>query len=458
MKLINKYRLITVITIALLYATGSYVTTAYASDGSWELDGAQAPVNLSTSGMIRRPALAISPDGEVAAVWASDERAITTTRGIFGVVGAGQPITPSTMVASAQGQYFWAPDVTYQGDQLFFVWLQSSGIDPRPGALVQQDGFAGTPQTVMSPTFGYTTPRLLTGHDRLHLFFTSAIDRNKWTQADLYYTQRQFDVAGWITPTIIITHAQANPPDGGIWYPHAALSADKNEVHLLWEQSAGALDTLGIWYTYGTWQALTEDFTWANLTRLSLTDQESVRPKIAIDETDCIHVAWVEQQVVQVGENYIMLQHIVYRRRENGEWIPPLEQPAQRLDPIPIQVNALRPTFSNIAIDVHGGTICIAWHGFRGPLGVSGLEDIFLKCSHNGGATWPAQATNASETASLSLFPALRLDGHGAIHLAWEEYQGGPDFSTNYDTYYRQGPFPRTRIYLPLLMRSWRHG
>ena len=43
-----------------------------------------------------------------------------------------------------------------------------------------------------------------------------------------------------------------------------------------------------------------------------------------------------------------------------------------------------------------------------------------------------------------------------ALYLAWEEHQGGNDYRTNYDVFYRTGIMPETKklIYLPLVLRS----
>jgi len=427
----------------------------YASDSGWTLDDAHSPVNLSGSGDIRQPAMAINTAGEVAVVWSNLGN--NAANGIFIATGAGHPLTPSVALVSSGEQNAWAPDVAYWNDTLVAAWVQ--GTFPYPGTIMQQDGVTGTPRTVMGPVYGYTTPRLLIGQEHLHLFFASAPNENDWSKTDLYHAQRNFTATEWLSPTLIITRAQANQPIdtvGSIWYPHAALNAAGDTAHVTWEQTADplVLARYSVWYAQGTWQADQQTFDWsAPLTRLSSADKRGVRPKIAVDNANRVHVAWVEQQIVEISDKFITLQYIAYRRLENGQWMPPLDQPAQRLDPEPVQVNAFRPTWSNIAIDARGDDICIAWHGYRGAPGVSGLEEILLKCSQNGGRTWAAQTTNASETPLLSLFPAMRLDMHRNVRLVWEQHQGGLEYRTNYDAVYRQGAFPRTRIYLPLVMR-----
>ena len=77
-----------------------------------------------------------------------------------------------------------------------------------------------------------------------------------------------------------------------------------------------------------------------------------------------------------------------------------------------------------------------------------------MRCSKDGGKKWDDQTTNASQTTALSFFPSLRLGVNGDVHLAWKEHQGGIYYDTNYDVFYRQGPVPREKIYLPLVLRA----
>jgi hypothetical protein len=96
----------------------------------------------------------------------------------------------------------------------------------------------------------------------------------------------------------------------------------------------------------------------------------------------------------------------------------------------------------------------VGWHGYQADPGAAGEEEIYIKCSQDGGQQWHSQATNASGTEEgLSLFPNLRLDAAGGIHLVWEEYQGG-SLRTDYDAYYREGPVPPQKVYLPLVMKG----
>lgn len=427
-----------IVALALLCAPA-----VYAADGSWSQDGVSMPRNLSDTGDIRQPVIALNSSGQPVVAWSNV--GYQAANGIF----LTNPGASAQTLAATGSANAWAPDLAYHDEQLSAAWVQ--GTFPYPGTIMQKNG-AEAPKTVFAPTYGYTTPRLLVGQDRLHMFFASAQSAYDFSKADLYYTYQRFTDAEWIAPTIIITRAQANPPNGGIWYPHVALSNDRTVAHLVWEQTAGTLSVIGVWYSRGVWQPTQQRFAWGPLTRLSPTTQNSVRPKVTVDGADRVHVAWVEQQFVQGAT----LQYINYRRFENGQWNPPLAQVGQRLDQKPVQVNTYRPTWSTISLDANGDMVCIAWHGYRADPGVSGNEEILLRCSKDGGHSWNSSATNASETPTqLSLFPALRLSGNGIVHIAWEEHQGGLVYTTNYDTFYRQGTLPRERVYLPLTLRGF---
>ncbi len=426
------------------------VSVIDAADSSW--DGAASTINLSHTHDIQQLALTLDAHGRPITIWTS--AVPTGTKGIF-IARPGETPIP---VITTTVESMWTPALAAHGVYTYAVWVQ--GVPGSSSTIYQQDVGAGSPpKTVMPSVYGEASPQIVVGADRLHLFFTSATSGDTSTKADLYYTQRRFDAENWIAPTIIITRTQANLPktEGGIWRPHVALSADNSTAHLVWEQTGGTKDRRSVWYAQGVWNATRQAFDWSPLTRLSLTTQTGVQPKIAVDGADRVHITWVEQ--VQIEDpahpgTFYTLQYINYRRLENEQWSPPLSAPGLHLDPDPIQVNTYRPTWSTIGMDARGNAVCVAWDGYRGDPGASGTEEILMRCSKDGGKKWDDQTTNVSQTTALSFFPSLRLGVNGDVHLAWKEHQGGFYYETNYDVFYRQGPIPREKIYLPLTLRG----
>lgn len=442
------------IALVILIAALLPAAVVLAATAGWGDEGsAGARINLSNSGDIRQPALTIGAGDEIAVAWAGvgDAAVPGALKGIFLAVGSGQPLTTTPPLTLTGATDAWAPALAYDDDQLLAAWVQGTyGIS---GTLWQEDVGSGNPaQAVMAPVYGYTAPRLAVGANGMHMIF-SASRAAALAESDIYYTYRAPDTATWLSPTKIITHAQASAPDfGEVWYPHMALGSGGTTIHIIWEQTIRY--SRSVWYASGTWLSGEQRFDWGDPIRLSSAGQKAVRPKVAVDGQNRVHVSWVEQ-VYQSGAPKA-LQYIRYRRFEGGEWIPALDEEARRLDPSPVQVNTYRPTWSTISIATGEDILCIAWHGYRAPLGETGEEEVFMNCSRNGGETWSGLIINVSETPDdLSLFPTVGMDSTGKIHAAWEEHQGGADYTTNYDVVYRNGAVPETKIfvYLPLMMK-----
>jgi hypothetical protein len=448
-RLRKKVLLIIAITGALLTA----IHTVLAIDEGWSNTGGASARNLSISGDVRQPTLAIADSGEVAVAWAGigDEDIPGNQKGIFFAVGEGSS-TPLTLTEEMDA---WAPNAVYDGSRLRIAWVQGDYSSGPMGTLYQEDVGSGNPARIlMAPVYGYTAPQMVIGENGYHFIMASAETPGTFSQADIYYIHRPVGSDTWLSPTKIITHAQASAPySGGIWYPYGALSADSQTLHLVWEQTIN--QARSIWYTSGAWTA-TQTFEWDTPIRLSLVGQAAVRPKVAVDDQGHVHIAWVEQDVVSL-EPLITMQYINYRRWEQGNWYPSLDQDAIRLDKTPVQVNTYRPTWSTISMAAAENKICVAWHGYRGAPGASGNEEIFMNCSNDRGKTWSDIVTNISETiARLSLFPVMGIDQDADLHIAWEEHQGGSNYRNNYDIFYRNGPIPPVvkLVYLPLVLRT----
>ncbi len=445
-----KFSLIILVTIGVFFiASGKSI---WAVDIGWE---AVPTSNLSNNGDIRQPAIATSKYGEIAVAWAG----ISVTKKIF--LTYGNPVTGTTLTLTGTSDIddIWAPALIYSGTQLLAAWVEGDYSKP-VGTLYQQDIGAGeSPRALLSSVYGYTAPCLQTGTTGQHLIIAAAENEGDFSKCDLYHIYRPAGSAAWLTPTQIITHAQVSAPStGGIWYPNAALTPDGQTLYLTWEQTIGYRRS--VWFTSGSWQNASQQFNWEDPTRLSLGGLKAVRPKITFSTLGDVHVAWVEQAPWLDPEDpgkTATLQYIDYRRLSNdAQWYPALNQKSIRLDPDHVQVNTYRPTWSTISLVSSIDSICVTWHGYRAAPGASGNEEIFMNCSHNRGLTWSDLIINVSETPEqLSLFPAMAIH-EALLHIAWEEYQGGGDYRTNYDTFYRIGLLPETKklIYLPLVLKG----
>ncbi len=112
MRLKAKVLLIIAITGALLTA----IHTVLAIDEGWSnTEGVSSARNLSSSGDVRQPTLAIADSGEIAVAWAGvgDEEIPGNQKGIFFAVGEGSP-TPLTLTEEIDA---WAPNTAYDGSQ-----------------------------------------------------------------------------------------------------------------------------------------------------------------------------------------------------------------------------------------------------------------------------------------------------------------------------------------------------
>ena len=375
--------------LSLLFLTIGGV--GWAADLGWETEAA---INLSESGDIRQPAIAISQFNELAVAWSG----ISETKRIF--LNHGTPLTKTTLIRD-DGNDVWAPTIMYTGTQLSVAWMEGDYRTPK-GTLYQHDiGSEEPPQALFSSLlYGYTAPRLQVGANGQHLILAAADNKDDFSKCDMYYLYRPAGSDSWFTPTQIITNTQVSPSSsvGGIWYPDAALSPDGETIYLIWEQTIDFRRS--IWFAMGNWQSQEEQFNWQDPLRLSLEGIKAVRPKIAFSSSGDVHVAWVEQTVFKIDDAQdATLQYIKYRRlSDNLEWHPSLENESLSIDPNHVQVNTYRPTWSAIDIASDEESVCIAWHGYRADPGATGNEEIFMNCSHDKGKNWSDLITNASST------------------------------------------------------------
>jgi hypothetical protein len=206
-----------------------------------------------------------------------------------------------------------------------------------------------------------------------------------------------------------------------------------------------------------------EGSTWSAAQRLTWTSGQSYDPVIAIDPSDTIHIAWVNDAPGK-GEIY-------YKRSTDGglnwgaakrlSWTSGLSEfPAMAVDssgalqvvwydhtPDNMEVYHKKSTNGGlnwsasqritwtegdsyhpvIAADTGGG-LHVVWYD-EAP----GYSDIYYKNSADGGGSWsPAQ--RVTWTSGLSRYPALAIDSGGSIHVVWED-----DTPGNGEIYYIKG-------------------
>ncbi len=406
-----------------------------AEDLPWP--GGMDPVRVSPYEEARRPSLALA-SGKTALAWyGADAHAGIYVSEWSGAWNSGASVR--TITTSSESKF---PSLVYSGtQQLLVAWLEGAGPND-PNTIFHQEVGKPAPVAVMPSVYGEAAPDQAVGSKALHLAFAAAQSKEYATQMDLYYVQRALNTTTWGAPTVVFTRSQVTREDvGGIWSPQMALTqVDQTQtVHLVWEQTTATISRT-VWYVQGTQQG--SSVVWQSPVRLSPAGQMAVRPSIVADADDQIHVVWSE---IAAGTEAIpTAQYINYRRLFNGVWSSPT-----RIDPDPISINTLFPTKSTPQIAVSGDQICVAWHGYRGT--GSSKEDIFLRCSRNGGLSWEYTFNVSEDADALSLFPTLQMDALKQVHVAWQNITVGP--VTYKGAFYRMGTVD-FRVLLPVVLRN----
>lgn len=409
-----------------------------AAGTTWAAIGwpAEEQVNVSQSGEVAHVALAVSNEGQPAAAWwvKIEERGDGGGNLIL-ARSTGSGWTTETVTTTLQSR---GPSLAYSGTALFLAWaLGEQYTQPATafGGRIWEWGEQGTrpvTETIFYGDENWFRPRLKIGQDGLHLAFAAAVTSTKESPRHLFYAYRPFGSESW-SVTVAITSAQVGP--GKVFFPDLAVG--NGEMHLLWEQR---VISSSIYYVSGTMGA--NGPIWATPVRLSDENKNSQQPAIAVDGTGRIHVAWTEWS----SETK---QKVLYRLFEGEAWTS-----EQFLSEEVLKVNQLRPTVVWPAIAARGERVCVAWHGFYPTDAPYTVEEIFLRCSKDGGHTWGPLFNVSRSPGQLSLFPAIAIDADGRVHLAWEEFQGGNNYFYNYDAIYVRGPSEVYPVFLPLVMRN----
>ncbi|MGC9523342.1 MAG: sialidase family protein [Anaerolineae bacterium] len=423
---------------------------------------AGAMIALSASWDSADPVAAISADEDILK-WGRP--ALDLGANSASVVWAGSTITPGIYTAQRVGGAWvkdfmsatltaWAPDIAASGEKTIKAWMHGGEhLNPaEPWSLVVQVG-NGAVETIATDLYGEGLPSVAIGDRGFHLV-CAATDAKSATGAfypDLYYTYRAFDATGWSPLQVVVSHDAVlaeNAIAGGVENARVALTG--STIHVVWEQKqivfAGSPQLEhSIWHIAGT--LIGGDVDWGTPTRLSPADQRiTARPSLAAGEDGRVFVAWTELVGLRGNPE---AQHVHYRALDDAEWMP-LNPPGQ-----PIRVNGRLPNKAAVAIAVHDDVVCAVWHGYYDG-DPDTLEDIHLRCSHDGGETWGTPMIVSESGGSLSsIFPTLGFDDRGRVHVTWTDYLLEKTGFVPYQVLYRRGEvWEGGLVFLPLVKRS----
>lgn len=400
--------------------------------------------NLSRSGEARHVGLAVSATGSRAAAWwvnvPTGER-----RGDLILANAGPSgWVTETLTTTLEARW---PSPIFSGTYGLLAWFQGQ-LYTQPatamGGWVWERDDQAHPRRV-TETLLYTIdgvrPRWRVGNDGLHMTFAAALTSTMAARGDLYYLYRPFTATTWAS-TVVVTRDQAIVAGaaGGVFYPDLAIG--DGVIHLVWEQKyeIGGRISYTIDYISATLGAGGQA-TWAAPVPLSSPETNGQRPAIALDGAGRVHVVWTHY--ITDTEQYVQ-----YRRLDESGW-----SQVQVLNGEPLRVNKIRPTVVWPAVAAGGNQVCVAWHGFY-PDAPYEAEEIYLRCSQDGGDHWGPMMNVSRSPSQLSLMPAVAIGADGAVHIAWEEFQGGESYFYNYDALYAAGPPEVYPVFLPLVLRN----
>jgi hypothetical protein len=423
-------------TILLLVAlpAGSAIAEVTASDPDW---AGSPPENVSHSSLdrARQPDIDVDSSGETVIVW-SDETMLNG-RDIYYAKATGDSwSTPQVVSDTVESSLF--PYALAVDDRHFVAWVD--GESPQDRELLEAEIGAGGTRAIPSPAAAeLLQPCLAASTDRLHVVFGAS----NVGVPDLYHSSRPLAGGAWAQAQLI----HASPVFFESADPALAADPDGNKLHLVWENKGS--ESSSIMYMSGTVSG--SAVSWSPAITLSTGITFSIRPDIAVTANGDIHVTWGETIAEDYNEQYV--RHIRYDA-DSDTW----DGSAVRIDPNPVRVNEDSPTYIGPAVAVWEDSdetqVCIAWHGFRD--GDPGAEEILLRCSSDGGSTWPSATENVSRSTTqagweVSIRPLLAFDTGGTLHIVWQE-RAGSDLKTNYEVYYSASSH---RIFLPLVLRNY---
>jgi uncharacterized protein YqjF (DUF2071 family) len=224
---------------------------------------------------------------------------------------------------------------------------------------------------------------------------------NRDGTAEIYYTKLDNNGNTLVDDTRLTYDAE------WCWRPHIAVDSSGN-IHITWidERDAGYLNA-EIYYTKlnNIGNTLVDD------TRLTYASGDSIYPRITVDSSGNVHIAWED---IRDGNG-----EIYYTKLDNvGNT---LVDDTRLTDDT---ASSMRP---RIAVD-SSGNVHIAWYDSR-----DGNAEIYYTELDNAGTTL-VDDTRLTNDPAGSQWPSIAVDSSNNPHVAWTDERDG-----NGEIYYKKG-------------------
>lgn len=206
-------------------------------------------------------------------------------------------------------------------------------------------------------------------------------------QRDIYISKLPFGNANFAGPIQLTTHSSDQ------CFPAIAIDVD-DTLYVVWQDRRR-----GNWDIYVSTSS--DGVTWSTETRITDSDDNQVRPVIAIDSQvpNRAHVAWQDDGAGN--------QDIYVASSDNGFTTKTVSQ---------VTTNAADQTDPAVAVDA-SNTVYLVWTDGR-----NGTSDLYGAASNNGPWTNVPVATGAGSQSA----PAVAAEATGTVlHFAWVDEAGG---------------------------------
>jgi len=243
-------------------------------------------------------------------------------------------------------------------------------------------------------------------NSNLHLVVQGNTSPSQSTPYHVLYSWKSSSASVWPQATRVYTNTSSGT---GSQYPAIAIDS-QGARHVVWQQNKSTTDGV-IYYSKGAGSG-TISWTAPVTISVGVGTTNAVRPAIAVDGNDVIHVTWVDH--VTRDEQYVYYAHSV-----NGgvSWSTPMRVVSQA-----VGAN-VSPLYVSPVIAVANGNLYIAWHdNLNDP---TNAEDIYLTFSEDQGNTWASPINISRSGGAQSLYPRIVPEVGGIVHVVWQEQVNG---------------------------------